>query len=118
MACTKVLIVDQEQAPYETLKPALMRHGYEIHTTAAIQRACAACQRPPLQVALVSLPLASETSLTTRYTPSCPTSQSSSCCRRQISSTSPSSLQKLPQIRSASRWPLNQSVSCWIVPSS
>jgi DNA-binding NtrC family response regulator len=58
-----VLIVDQEQAPYETLKPALMKHGYEIHTTAAIQQACALAGAHRYKVALVSLPLASETSL-------------------------------------------------------
>ena len=65
VACTKVLIVDQEQAPYETLKPALMKHGYEIHTTAAIQRACQLASAHRYEVALVSLPLASETSLLT-----------------------------------------------------
>jgi DNA-binding NtrC family response regulator len=61
--CTKVLIVDQEQAPYETLKPALMKHGYEIHTTTAIQQACRLASAHHYKVALISLPLASETSL-------------------------------------------------------
>jgi DNA-binding protein Fis len=40
-----------------------MKHGYEIHTTAAIQQACALAGAHHYKVALVSLLLASETSL-------------------------------------------------------
>jgi DNA-binding protein Fis len=40
-----------------------MKHGYEIHTTAAIQQACALAGAHRYKAALVSLPLASETSL-------------------------------------------------------
>ena len=63
--CTKVLIVDQEQGMYETLKQELFKHGYEIHTTTAIPNALALAGAHHYQVAFVSLPLVGDSALLT-----------------------------------------------------
>jgi DNA-binding NtrC family response regulator len=61
--CTKVLVVDQEQGAYETLKPGLSKHGYEVHTTTAVPQALALAGAHHYQAALVSLPMVCDTTL-------------------------------------------------------
>ena len=63
MEATKVLVVDQEQGAYETLKPGLSRHGYEIHTTNTMTQALALAGAHRYKVALVSCALVGDTTL-------------------------------------------------------
>jgi DNA-binding NtrC family response regulator len=60
---TKVLVVDQDQEPYETLKQGLLKYGYEIHTTDTIAQALALARAYRYKVAFVSLPLVHGTAL-------------------------------------------------------
>jgi DNA-binding NtrC family response regulator len=60
---TKVLAVDQEQGPYETLRPGLSKHGYDIHTTQTTAQALALAGAHRYKVAFVSFPLVNDTTL-------------------------------------------------------
>ncbi len=57
MVCAKILAVDQEQATYETLLPALSRHGYELHPVTTPAKAIALAVAHDYQAALVSVTL-------------------------------------------------------------
>lgn len=57
MANTKVLVIDQEQGPYEGLKLGLARHGYEMHATTTMASALALAGAHAYQAAFVSLSL-------------------------------------------------------------
>jgi DNA-binding protein Fis len=57
MAHAKVLVIDQDQGPYETLKLGLARRGYEMHATTSMARALALAGAHAYQAALVSLTL-------------------------------------------------------------
>jgi len=57
MARTKVLVIDQDQGPYETLKLGLARRGYEMHATTTMARALALAGAHAYQAAFVSLTL-------------------------------------------------------------
>ena len=58
MVQTKVLVIDQDQGPYEVLKSGLARHGYEMHTTTTMASALALAGAHAYQAAFVSLALA------------------------------------------------------------
>lgn len=60
MPQAKVLVVDQDQGPYEVLQRGLARHGYEMHTTTTMARALALAGAHAYKVALVSLTLVSD----------------------------------------------------------
>jgi len=60
LAHAKVLVVDQDQRPYEGLKLGLARHGYEMHTTTTMARALALAGAHAYQAALVSLTLVTD----------------------------------------------------------
>ena len=57
MAHAKVLAIDQDQGPYETLKPGLARHGYEMHATTTMASALTLAGAHAYQAAFVSLAL-------------------------------------------------------------
>ncbi len=57
MVYAKILAVDQEQATYETLLPALSRHGYELHPATTPAKAIALAVAHDYQAALVSVAL-------------------------------------------------------------
>src|SRR2546426_4521741 len=57
MAHAKVLVIDQDQGPYETLKLGLARRGYEMHTTTTMASALALAGAHAYQAAFVSLTL-------------------------------------------------------------
>jgi len=57
MAPTKVLAIDQDQGPYEVLKPGLARRGYEMHATTTMTSALALAGAHAYQAAFVSLTL-------------------------------------------------------------
>jgi DNA-binding protein Fis/CheY-like chemotaxis protein len=60
-----VLIVDQEEEVYKTLKQGLFKHGYEIHISTAIPNALALAGAHRYQIAFISLPLVYDTALLT-----------------------------------------------------
>ena len=57
MAHAKVLAIDQDQRPYETLKLGLARRGYEMHATTTVASALALAGAHAYQAAFVSLAL-------------------------------------------------------------
>lgn len=57
MPHAKVLVIDQDQGPYEVLKHGLAKHGYEVHTTTTMANALALASAHAYQAALVSLTL-------------------------------------------------------------
>lgn len=57
MVHAKILVVDQEDGCYETLKPGLSKHGYEIHTTTDIPNALALAGAHPYKAAFISTTL-------------------------------------------------------------
>lgn len=57
MANAKVLVIDQDQGPYEGLKLGLARHGYEMHATTTMASALALAGAHAYQAAFVSLSL-------------------------------------------------------------
>jgi DNA-binding NtrC family response regulator len=57
MARTKVLVIDQDQGPYEVLKLGLARYGYEMHATTTMASALALVGAHAYQAAFVSLAL-------------------------------------------------------------
>jgi len=57
MIHAKVLVVDQDQASYETLKDELARRGYEMHTTTSMTSALTLAGAHAYQAAFVSLTL-------------------------------------------------------------
>lgn len=57
MAHAKVLVIDQDQGPYETLKLGLARRGYEMHATTTMASALALAGAHAYQAAFVSLAL-------------------------------------------------------------
>ena len=57
MAHTKVLVIDQDQGPYETLKLGLARRGYEMHATTTMASALALAGAHAYQAAFVSFTL-------------------------------------------------------------
>jgi DNA-binding protein Fis len=59
--CTKVLVVDQELGVYEAIRLGLNKHGYELHTTAALPRALALARAHHYQVAFVDVGLVCNT---------------------------------------------------------
>src|SRR5919108_2994096 len=63
--CTKVLIVDQEEEVYKTLKQGLFKHGYDVHISTAIPNALALAGAHRYQIAFISLPLVCDTALLT-----------------------------------------------------
>ncbi|MGE3541092.1 MAG: helix-turn-helix domain-containing protein [Candidatus Tectimicrobiota bacterium] len=63
MPHAKVLVVDQDQGPYEVLKQGLVRHGYEMHTTPTMARALDLAGAHAYKVAFVSLALVTERTL-------------------------------------------------------
>jgi DNA-binding NtrC family response regulator len=63
--CIKVLIVDQEEEVYKTLKQGLVKHGYDIHISTAIPNALALAGAHRYQIAFISLPLMYDTALLT-----------------------------------------------------
>jgi DNA-binding NtrC family response regulator len=60
MANAKVLVIDQDQGPYEGLKPGLARRGYEMHATTTMASALALAGAHAYQAAFVSLTLVSD----------------------------------------------------------
>src|SRR5215468_2313470 len=60
MARAKVLVIDQDQGPYETLKLGLARRGYEMHATTSMASALALAGAHAYQAAFVSLTLVSD----------------------------------------------------------
>ena len=63
MPHAKVLVVDQEQGPYEALQKGLTRHGYEMHTTPTMARALDLAGAHAYNAAFVSLSLLTERTL-------------------------------------------------------
>lgn len=63
MPHAKVLVVDQDQGPYEALKLGLARHGYEMHTTPTMAHALDLAGAHSYTAAFVSLPLVAERAL-------------------------------------------------------
>ena len=57
MVNAKVLVIDQDQGPYEVLKSGLARHGYEMHATTTVASALALAGAHAYQAAFVSLTL-------------------------------------------------------------
>lgn len=57
MIHAKVLVVDQDQGPYEALKSELARHGYELHTTTTIANALVLAGAHAYQAAMLSVAL-------------------------------------------------------------
>jgi DNA-binding NtrC family response regulator len=55
MAHAKVLLIDQDQGPYEVLKLELARRGYEMHATTTMAKALALAGAHAYQAAFVSL---------------------------------------------------------------
>src|SRR5688572_20752854 len=62
MVHAKILVVDQEDGSYETLKPGLSKQGYEIHTTTDISNALALAGAHPYKAACVSAALVDDSS--------------------------------------------------------
>jgi DNA-binding NtrC family response regulator len=63
--CTKVLIVDHELGVYEALRLGLSKHGYELHTTAALPHAIALAGAHHYKVAFVDISLVANTTFLT-----------------------------------------------------
>ena len=63
MQCAKILVVDPDQAGYEPLKPALAKHGYEIHTATTTSKALQLVGVYDYKAALVSMSLLCDNAL-------------------------------------------------------
>jgi DNA-binding NtrC family response regulator len=63
MQCAKILVVDPDQAGYEPLKPALARHGYEIHTATTTSKALQLAGVHGYKAALISISLLCDNAL-------------------------------------------------------
>lgn len=63
MQCAKILVVDPDQAGYEPLKPALAKHGYEIHTATTTSKALQLAGVYDYKVALASMSLLCDSAL-------------------------------------------------------
>lgn len=65
MLRTKVLLIDHEHASYDGLRDDLARHGYDIHLSPTAPNAVALAGAHAYDMALVTLPLATDSSLLT-----------------------------------------------------